>query len=202
MTRTLLLTGFEPFGDWEINPSFDALKLAAKTELFDLTDVNIEIAEVPVAYDSAFEALDGLVQEIKPDAILHFGLHGGMSRGKDVFYIETTARNRNGAHKPDNSGIQRDDGAIIDGAPDELPSSLPVSAMRDVLKTEGFQAELSDDAGGYLCNYLFYRSVHAYGQNFNCGFVHVPPVDTQGGVISLERMAIAAATLARSALEA
>ncbi|MHC4841054.1 MAG: pyroglutamyl-peptidase I [Planctomycetota bacterium] len=202
MKRTLLLTGFEPFGDWKTNPSFDALKLATKMNLFDAADANIEIAEVPVAYETAFDALDSLVREITPEAILHFGLHGGMQRGPDVIYIETTARNRNGANKADNSGVSRGAGPIIENAAAELPSGLPTKAMHDSLKAAGFNSELSDDAGGYLCNYLFYRSVHAYGQKINCGFVHVPPVDTQGGLISLDQMAQAVTKLASAAIEA
>lgn len=197
MATTLLLTGFEPFGDWKTNPSYDALKLADNTGLFDAPDIEVCIAEVPVAYDSAFETVQMLVESENPTAIVHFGLHGGLKRANDVIYIETTARNRNGATKADNSGQKRDATKIIVNAADTIATTLPVSTICNTLQGAGLRAETSDDAGAYLCNYLFFRTLHAYGQKIPCGFIHVPPVDTLGGVITVERLANAVASIAR-----
>ncbi len=197
MTKKLLFTGFEPFGDWQSNPSFDALKFAADDGLFDAPDLAVEIAEIPVDYDRAFYAVERLVESIKPTAIVHFGLHGGMGRGRDVIYVETTARNRNRASKPDNAGVQRDTSVISTNEPDTISTTLPASALRNALSRAGFSVETSDDAGGYLCNFLFFRTLSAYGQQIPCGFIHVPPVETLGGVITVERMAHSMATVAR-----
>ncbi|MCF6228028.1 MAG: pyroglutamyl-peptidase I [Planctomycetes bacterium] len=197
MTKKLLLTGFEPFGDWQSNPSFDALKFAADAGLFDAPDLAVEIAEIPVDYNRVFDTVERLVESVKPAAIVHFGLHSGLARGRDVIYIETTARNRNGASKPDNAGIQRDAGVILANEPATIATTLPASALCNALSRAGFSVETSDDAGGYLCNFLFFRTLSAFGEQFPCGFIHVPLVDTLGGVITLERMAHAMATVAR-----
>ncbi len=198
--RCLLLSGFEPFGQWESNPSWDALIRAEQLGLFG--DRDVRVLRVPVAYDRAFEALQQAIVHYQPTAAISFGLHGGMKdRGADVIYVESTARNRDGADKPDNAGIQRAALPIEADGPATLASGLPVAAMVTALREGGFSAEVSDDAGAYLCNHLFYRAALAYGDVFPYGFVHVPPVQSLGGSLTLDRLAQAVALLADTVWE-
>ena len=191
--KRILLSGFEPFGDFETNPSWDALKLAQDEGLLP---ANTHITRVPVNYETTFDSYATVVEAIKPEAAVSFGLHG--RKGSDplsVIYIEVTARNRDGATKPDNAGNQRDAAPIVPDASDTLPATFPSNALLAALKEAGFHAELSEDAGAYLCNHLFYRSLHAYAGRFPYGFVHVPPVDSMGGVLSLQELARAMAIM-------
>ncbi len=196
MTRALL-TGFDPFGEWASNPSWDALVRADQLGLFG--DTQVELARAPVTWDGAFEALERAVADNPPDFAISFGLHGGMKgRGADVIYVETTARNRDGAPKPDNAGIQRAALPIEPGAPETLASGLPTTSIVDALLAEGFNAEASEDAGAYLCNHLFYRGALAFGGRFPYGFVHVPPVESLGGSLTLDRLAAGVAVVVRA----
>ncbi|MBX3459886.1 MAG: pyroglutamyl-peptidase I [Planctomycetes bacterium] len=193
--KRILMTGFEPFGDWKINPSWDALELAENRGLFDRLEVSL--ARIPVTYGGAFAAFERAVREHQPVAAVSFGLHGGMrGRDADAIYIETTARNRDGAGKADNAGVMRAAIEIEPGSPPQLQSTLPMSAMIGALKRAGFNAQSSDDAGAYLCNHLFYRGALLCGGRFPYGFIHVPPVESQGGVLTLEQLARVAAAVA------
>lgn len=194
----LLLTGFEPFGSFKTNPSWDALVFARDHGLFGNLDV--ALARIPVIYDGAFAAFQAALVSHKPRVALSFGLHGGLSgRQADTIYVETTARNRDGAQKADNAGITRPEQAIEPGAPDTLPGTLDVPAMLAALQAAGFAAKASDNAGSYLCNHLFFRGARALQGQIGYGFVHVPPVKDMGGILTLEQLARAMAVAARAA---
>jgi pyroglutamyl-peptidase len=195
----LLLTGFEPFGDWTDNPSWDALVLARDSGLLDGLDV--AIARLPVSYRRGWPALRDAVLAAAPRALVCFGLHGGLARDAATLYVETTARNRDGASKADNDGVGRPEAAIVEHAPATLAATLDVHQIVDVLRGGGYKAELSDDAGKYLCNHVFFRALHELGPEIGCGFIHVPPVrtDVKADVgMGLEGLARAVALVARN----
>lgn len=194
--KRILLSGFEPFGKHETNPSWDALKLAADTGLLPS---DTHITRLPVEYARTFDAYATAVEAIKPTTAISFGLHSRPApESQSVIYIETVARNRDGATKPDNAGRQHAEGPILADAPDTLAATFPAAALVGALKEAGFNAEVSDDAGRYLCNHLFYRALHSYSGRFPYGFVHVPPVDSMGGALSLQDLARAMAILANT----
>jgi pyroglutamyl-peptidase len=191
----LLLTGFEPFGSFDTNPSWDALVFARDSGLF--AGVDVALARIPVVYATAFGALEAALAAHQPKAALSFGLHSGLKgREAATVYVETTARNRDGASKADNAGEARPERAIDARAPGTLAATLDTGAIVHALNSEGFSAVASDDAGAYLCNHLFFRGAQALQGRIPYGFVHVPPLDSQGGVLTLERLAHAVATIA------
>lgn len=211
--RRVLLSGFEPFGDFPSNPSWDALVHARDEGMFE---AGVRLARIPVTYEHAFAVFEKAAIEYEPDAAISFGVYGsprdsesfrrangldaisGATLGTEplrVIYIETMARNRNGAGKPDNAGRVQGAEPIVPDAPAALAASFPAQALKQALNDEGFAAELSEDAGGYLCNHLFFRASHAFGAIIPYGFVHVPPVDSMGGALSLGELATAVAIM-------
>jgi pyroglutamyl-peptidase len=193
----VLCTGFEPFGKFPSNPSFDALELAQSRGLLP---AGTAIARIPVRWDGAVASLQAAAEQHRPRAIVCFGLHGGLAgREANAIYLELTARNRDGAAKADNAGITRELTAIEPGGPDTAPATLDMAAIHDALSRAGFEPRFSDDAGAYLCNHLFYRGARLYAAQFPFGFVHVPPVQEIGGVLSLEQLARAVAIIVESA---
>lgn len=195
----LLLTGFEPFGSFKTNPSWDALVHARDHGLFG--DLDVALSRIPVTYAGAYAAFDDALRAHKPRVALSFGLHGGLSgRQADTIYVETTARNRDGAQKADNAGVTRPEQVIDPGAPATLANTLDVPAMLAALAAAGFVAKASDNAGAYLCNHLFFRGAHALQGQIGYGFVHVPPVKDMGGILTLEQLARAMAVAAIAAV--
>lgn len=188
----LLLTGFEPFGSFKRNPSWDALELAHKRAL--LPGVTLKLVRIPVTYKDAFAVFERAAKMFAPDVAVSFGVHG--SRDARTIYLERTARNRNGA-VTDNRGTAAP-GIIVPRGKPEIVTRFPVQGLHLQLKEAGYAAEYSDDAGAYLCNNLYYRASRAFSRRFPVLFVHVPPVGGQGR-LSLGQLARAVAIVAWNA---
>lgn len=60
-------------------------------------------------------------------------------------------------------------------APPFLTSTLACDEIVTCLRAAGYEAELSQDAGGYICNAVLFHSLAA-GAASQCavGFVHIP----------------------------
>lgn len=195
----VLMSGFEPFGSFEFNPSWQALVRASQGGLLP-PDARFGLVEVPVTFDRAFVVFKRALLGFCPDVALCFGVHGGISgRGAETIYIERLARNRDAASKADNQGQVRAQCAIHPNAPLEISTRFAVEPFVSTLASDGFEAEVSDDAGGYLCNHLYFRAAHAFGAEIPILFVHVPPVEGVGGTMTLNRLASAVSLLAGEA---
>lgn len=197
-----LLTGFEPFGGLETNPSYEMLKpLAGQT----IAGQRIEIAQLPVVYDEVAMALNAALEKHKPRIVVCFGV------GTPVVQVELVARNGYHPVRPkDNKGQPPPRDQIIPGGPAEVPTQLPAPEILRALKAAGIGAADSRDAGGYLCNECFYRLMSlepkgaAAGVKLR-GFVHVPPVgqaDPEGGAYTLEKLTQAARLIVEEAAKA
>lgn len=111
------------------------------------------------------------------DIAIHFGLHASSTS----ITLEHLARNEI-RPSPDASGYIPPSRSIHPSGPN-YPSTLPLDAIGHALSQLGIQYEDSDDAGGYLCNYIFYLGSADLVKGFNppmSGFVHVPPGDRMG----------------------
>ena len=73
MQRTLLLTGFEPFGKWTSNPSWE---IAAALDGETSGDLRVVSRKIPVNWTGAWPALQAAIESVRPDLILMLGLAG------------------------------------------------------------------------------------------------------------------------------
>ncbi|HVA30560.1 MAG TPA: hypothetical protein VMU58_04765 [Gaiellaceae bacterium] len=179
MTR-VLVTGFEPFAGAAVNPS-QRLVEALAAEL--LPGVELATAVLPVAYARAAAALRAAVRDAAPGVVICFG----QADGRTGISVERFAHNLDSAVPVDNDGAVS--GAEIDPAgPVAYRSTLPVDAIVAALRAEGVPAAESRDAGGFLCNHVFYvlmRLLEQERPETSGGFVHVPLLPEQ----ALERAA-------------
>lgn len=142
----ILLTGFEPWAEFKTNPSGEVAKALGGHVL-------------PVDYRRADEALTRLLVASKPSAVLLTGL----AAGRTSIHLETRAYNEN------------DDGRRIErGGPSFRKSTLPLAPLLRRLRRAGLPAELSRDAGRFLCNHVFYVA-RGLRPKVPCGFIHLPP---------------------------
>lgn len=59
--------------------------------------------------------------------------------------------------------------------PNFMQTTLPVEEITKTLATKGYDVMTSDDAGRFVCNYVYYHSLRFAEQNGNKSlFVHVP----------------------------
>ena len=146
----ILLTGFEPWDVFNVNPSGDVARALGGHVL-------------PVDYRKADAALRRLLKT-KPSAVVMLGL----GAGRTSIDIELVARNLDDAgtrvRKP-----------IEPGGPERRTSTLPIGHLLDRLRAAGLPARPSPDAGTFLCNHVFY--VAAGRVDVPCGFIHLPPLE-------------------------
>jgi len=186
----ILLTGFEPFGDNEVNPTELVVNSFELYELDNLPqDILLDRVVLPVD-TNAPDVLDDVLRDTEYDIILHLGLHEKTDRLK----IETLGRNLMDFRIPDNRGEKIEGKKIVEGGPEHLGSTFPAEAIEKALTDAGLPVTRSDDAGGYLCNMLLYRSLHFNREekrNAMIGFIHVPRLD----VLDEEQLTKAVATV-------
>jgi len=164
-----LVTGFEPFGEDPINPSLDALPLLPRR----LGDIEIATWILPTVFGRALDALDNALMATRPDLVLSVGLAGGRA----ALSLERVAINLDDARIPDNDGGQPIDRVIVPGGPPAYFATLPVKAAVLALRREGLPAFVSNTAGTFVCNHVFYGLMHRAATahpRFRGGFLHVP----------------------------
>ena len=169
-----LVTGFEPFGADAINPSREAV-LRLPSRLGDLT---IETRIVPTVFGRAIAALEDAIAATRPDIVLCVGLAGGRAE----LSLERVAINVDDARIPDNDGQQPIDRPIVATGPAAYFTGLPVKAAVAALREAGLPAIVSNTAGTFVCNHIFYGLMHLVASRrlpVRGGFLHVPYLPEQ-----------------------
>jgi pyroglutamyl-peptidase len=154
----VLVTGFEPFGGSEVNPSQEIARELGGVVL-------------PVSYARAADALRAAVRAAGPAVVICFG-----QADREEISVERFALNLDGTESEDNDGTVSAAEVDPDG-PAAYRSTLPVDAVVAAVRAEGIPAGPSRDAGGFLCNHVFYVLMRLIEQELPHtagGFVHVP----------------------------
>jgi pyroglutamyl-peptidase len=186
----VLLTGFEPFGDVRVNPSQMIVgQIMASRRFTGLTG-----AVLPVKYAAAAEQMRLLIGRHRPQAVVCLGV----AQGRDAINLERFALNVDDAPIADNDGVLKQGEPITPDGPLAYVSTLPLAAMLDALRARHIPAVISNHAGAYLCNHVFYVARHlTEGRGIPCGFIHVPPLageaSPQAGGLPLQTMVEAVA---------
>jgi pyroglutamyl-peptidase len=188
----VLITGFEPFDGSARNPSWDAASLVAGTPPPGLDMV---AAQLPCVFGKAIDELREQVLLHKPDLVLCTGQAGG----RPDITVERIAVNVDDARIPDNSGRQPIDEPVVKDEPAAYFSTLPVKACVAAVQEAGLPASVSQTAGTFVCNHVFYGLMHLIATEFpgiRGGFVHVPYLPEQ--VTASSEPALPAATIAEA----
>lgn len=166
---TVLLTGFEPFGGDTSNPSWTAVQAVRDTWV---GAARIEVRQLPVDFARVDDALRAALAEVSPDVVIAVGLAGG----SESVRVERIAINVDDARIPDNSGRQPIDEPVVAGGPAAYFSTLPIKAAAAAVRESGVPAVVSQTAGTYTCNHVFYLLMHELQQRPGArgGFVHIP----------------------------
>lgn len=174
MTK-VLLTGFEPFGGELLNPSLEAL---GRLSALDSVGVEVSGAVLPVVFGRAYEVLRAAIEQRRPAVVICLGEAGGRAE----ITPERVAINVDDARMADNEGARPIDAPIVEGGPAAYFSTLPIKAMVASLRAKGVPASVSQSAGTFVCNHVFYRLMHLLATEWpgvRGGFVHVPYLPAQ-----------------------
>ena len=166
---TVLLTGFEPFGDEATNPSWEAVRALQGARI---GGHRIEARCLPVVFGAANAHLRKAIAETKPVLVVCVGQAGG----RPQLSLERVAINVDDARRPDNAGNSPIDAPVVAGAPAGYFTTLPIKRLRAELHRAGIPAEVSQTAGTYVCNHVFFALMHLLRarRGVRGGFVHIP----------------------------
>jgi pyroglutamyl-peptidase len=166
----VLLTGFEPFGGEAVNPSWRAVSLVAAGPP---PGVQVTAARLSCVFGTALDELAAAVEQADPDLVLCVGQAGG----RTGISVERVAINVDDARIPDNAGRQPVDEPVVAGGPAAYFAALPVKACVAAVRAAGIPASVSQTAGTFVCNHVFYGLAHLIATRrpaLRGGFVHVP----------------------------
>ncbi len=173
--KTVLLTGFEPFDGQAINPSEEVAR-----EINDATIARHKVvgALLPCVFGAAIKELKHQIKLHDPAFVLCLGQAGGRAEVTP----ERVAINVDDARIPDNAGQQPVDRPVVKDGPAAYFSTLPIKAIVHELRRREIPAAVSQSAGTFVCNHVFYGLMHElalHRPTVRGGFIHIPFVPEQ-----------------------
>src|ERR1700731_3657262 len=135
-----LITGFEPYGSWQRNPSGETVR---HMDGATIVDHEVTGLVLPVSFARAAAPLIESIDALRPDIVLNLG------QGEAVgVRVERTAVNRAKAPEGgDNDGFDPQGRPVVEGGPEAYASTLPTSEIVELLTNVNFNAAPSDSAG-------------------------------------------------------
>lgn len=173
--KTILICGFEPFGGEQINPAQEAIKQISRLS-FD--GIRLLTCDVPVIRNKAIQTVIQAIQSEPVDAVLTLG----QATGRSKITPERVAINVDDFPMNDNADNKIIDQPVIKDGPAAYFSTLPIKAIVNAMRDENIPAEVSNTAGTFLCNHLFYGVQHYLTKSDNQikhGFIHLPMLPEQ-----------------------
>ncbi|RZM03078.1 MAG: pyroglutamyl-peptidase I [Variovorax sp.] len=173
----VLVTGFEPFEQDTVNPSWEVARALHGAVI---EGAEVHAVQLPCVFGRAIERLDQALADVQPTLVIGLGLAGGRAE----WTPERVAINVDDARIPDNAGGQPIDAPVVMDAPAAYFSTLPIKAIVHALRDAGVPASVSQTAGTFVCNHVFYALMHRLATvpalaAARGGFVHVPLLPAQ-----------------------
>lgn len=154
MAEAIVVAGYDRFGkDKKPNPSSEVILPALNERYPGL----VATVKLETAYGYAADTLRGVIREVRPEAVVIFGLKG---KPDPLFHLELRARNWRESKIADNKGQVGLSVPIIRGAPDNLDSTLPLTDIAAAFDERNVPYTMSDKIGPFVCNDTFYQAVH------------------------------------------
>jgi pyroglutamyl-peptidase len=173
MALTVLLTGFGPFPGAPFNPTGALVRRLTRIRRPRFAAVRFVMHIFPTSYRAVDRDLPKLLAEWAPDAILMFGLAARTPHIR----VESRARNALSPLIRDTEGHMTFATSIVAGGPAALPFAPLTQRLLRAARTSRVPAQISRNAGSYLCNYLSWRALEAATKSGGprvVAFVHVP----------------------------
>ena len=172
MTREafVLVTGFGPYEEILENPS---RALAQELELRPPPGVRVAGRELPVSFAAAPREVERVLSQLGATPTTLLGL--GMQR-KPWFRLERLAHGQFDTQRFDNDGMTPPREPFELGP--TLETSLDLVSLAQVLRDAGAKdVRISEDAGGYVCERVYYELLRASRRlSVPALFLHVPPM--------------------------
>jgi pyroglutamyl-peptidase len=166
--RSVLVTGFEPFGGESVNASAE---LALSLSGLVLAGARVQGAVLSCTFQKSQRQLKRLIATWKPDVVICLGQAGGRA----AISIERVAINVQDARIKDNAGLKPIDVPVHARGPVGYWSTLPIKSIAGNLRKAKIKSDVSQTAGTFVCNHVFYALMHMLRKTrVRAGFIHVP----------------------------
>ena len=168
--KKILLTGFDPFGEENINPATEVVEKFSNEKI---AGYQVKTLEIPTVYKKSVEKIKEKIDEIKPDLVISIGQAGGRT---DIS-LERVAINIDDYRIEDNEGNKPVDKVINPQGENAYFSTLPIKKMVKRINENGIPAKVSNSAGTFVCNHLMYGLLNYIEKNdldIKAGFIHIP----------------------------
>jgi len=168
---SILLTGFERFNGFQVNTSQVIVEHFSRYNPLSTVDIHTKV--LPVSFVYATQVVNDILDKIKPDLVLHLGLLAGAT----AFSLERVASNIDDTDTPDNNHEIPVKRRIIPLGPITYESTWPTDLIIERLTKKSIPAYVSYDAGTYVCNHVFYTTMHYIAEKqakMVCGLIHLP----------------------------
>jgi pyroglutamyl-peptidase len=187
-TRPLVLvTGFGPYPKVRVNPTGALALRIGRSPRFRRFGLDVAAHVFETSYAAAGRDIGPLLDRLAPVACLHLGLAPRAPKVR----VETRGENRTRSLAVDVRGRLPGRRALVPGGPAALRGAGLAAAVRAGLARAGIPARLSNDAGAYLCNAVYYWSLLQASRSGGLRptlFVHLPwPAPAAGGRPSARR---------------
>lgn len=169
MKHTVLLTGFEPFNQQPVNPAWETVRAL---DGWSGDGFTVVARQLPCVFGGALAALHEAIGATRPSIVIAVGQAGG----RHDITVERVAINVDDAPIVDNAGAQVVDEPVVADGPVGYFSTLPIKAIVHALRGAGIPASVSQTAGTFVCNHVFYGLMHALRDDpaIRAGFIHIP----------------------------
>jgi pyroglutamyl-peptidase len=168
MKSKILVTGFEAFGGETINPSQEIIKIL-QSEMAD--DSRLNFALLPVDYGKAQNQFRELIQQLAPQIWLGLGQAGG----REKINLERIAINWK---EVDSKTLEITPENLRPGGALAYFNPLDLNSLKNELKKQKIDSEISLSAGGYICNAVYYTWFENSKNSLGL-FVHLPYLPEQ-----------------------
>ena len=175
--EVIVTTGFEPFANFPVNPSWEAAKAFNNK---DFGSFNSKAFQIPLVYKEIRPAIIRIIEVQRPKIIISLG-----QSYRPVISLEKVAINLADLTESTilyNCGTQPKDEVLEPNAPAAYFTTLPIEKILRELRKHYIPSEISFTAGTFGCNQLFFHTmheIHSEGLNIPAGFIHVPCLPSQ-----------------------
>ena len=173
----ILLTGFEPFGNYKENSSWAVADKVAACGF-----EGVYVVQLPVTFAGVATALRRAVEKYRPDAVVMLG----QSAVIDYIKLERIAINMMDSVSADNDGYLPNEEPICPGGEAALFTNTKIKELCREVVGQGIAAKVSNSAGLYVCNRLYYEALQLCKEyrGMKALFVHLPCYDGQPSAVA------------------
>lgn len=170
----VLVTGFEPYGNYSENSSW---KAAQQIAFCSIEGVEVVAKLLPVSFSRVGKVLRSAIELHSPDLLILLG----QSAAVDNIKLERVALNMMDSRNADNDGYTPNEVPIDKNGATALFTSLPIKALRSAIEAKGINVKISNSAGLYVCNRLYYEALQLCCERgaMQAIFVHLPLYEGQ-----------------------